>query len=138
MMLSIIELQKNPLFRGLKLKDQQFLENYIALDQDIEKAVELVYGVQGTKVAVKIRKLQLDPQIGRLLAIIDGEYKPTAEEIIHEVWKDLVQSDNPTVRHNNAELLAKMLGYIGRNAEASKPSTVPDKEFLENLNATTK
>lgn len=136
-MMEIGDLKRNPFFKVLPQKDQEFLIKYIEEDGDVEAAVKAVYDLEGLKASRKIRRLQLNPQVGRLLTMIDGEYAPSAKEIVHELWKDFLGSDNLGIRHNNAELLAKLLGYIGKDSKSSAPEK-PEQGFLEKLDETTK
>lgn len=133
--MTVDEVRKLPSYKLLTTKEMEFIDEY-AESEDIEKAVKKAFGLEGVTVVKKIHKLQRHPQIGHLLAAIDGVYIPNAKETLHELWKVMQTSNNESTRLKAAELIAKIQGWIGRGESAVEDE--PDEKFLESLDASTK
>jgi hypothetical protein len=107
------EIERLETYQLLSTKEKETLKEFLANGRDWAKAVYAVYGVKSMEVAIQMaRRIRHRQEIREILAQIEGERVPTANNIAAELYRI---GTNPkmrdSVRVDALDTAAVLLGF---------------------------
>lgn len=108
----IEELKRHKLFGLCTPKEQEFLVAYCRTGGDIEAAVRKAFARVGDrKIWYKARELQSRPIVRQLIMVLDGQYKPSLDEVIQLAWQNAQVFRTEANRQAATELVTDLCRY---------------------------
>lgn len=116
-----MDYKSTPLYAVLDAEQQRFVDLY-AKYEDSRLAAQMAFDLKEKAACTTMSlKMQSIPAIHKLMSMIDGEYMPTKNDYVQELWK-FIKNNDSTAKVQACQLGAELQGYITKNGGSNAPT----------------